>query len=73
MVSNGCMYRSIEPSLLYLKGRTLQWDLILLERDLLPGMVWWVLRRVVRSCTPSMALSFPAALALVASPSLMSS
>jgi hypothetical protein len=43
------------------------------ERDLLPGMVWWVLRRVVCSCTPNMTSSFPAPLALVASPSLMSS
>jgi hypothetical protein len=40
------------------------------ERDLLPRLAWWVLRRVVRSLTPDMASSFPVALALVASPSL---
>jgi hypothetical protein len=43
------------------------------DKDMLPELAWWVLRRVVRSHTPSMASCFPAALALVASPSLMSS
>lgn len=60
---------------LYLKGRTLQWDLYStgeIERDLLPELSWWVLRRVVHSCAPGMASSFPAALALIASPSLTS-
>jgi hypothetical protein len=45
---------------------------ILLERDLLLGLAWWVLRRVVRSRTPGMASSLSAALDLVASPSLTS-
>jgi hypothetical protein len=38
------------------------------ERDLLPGLAWWVLHRVVCSRTLGMALSFPATPALVASP-----
>jgi hypothetical protein len=62
------------PSLLYLKGRTLQLDLYSIgERDLLLGLTWWVLRRVVRSRTLGIRSSFPAALAHVASPSLTSS
>jgi hypothetical protein len=48
---------------------------ILLERkrDMLSGLVWWVLRRIVRSCTPGIASSSPATLVLVASPSPTSS
>jgi hypothetical protein len=62
------------PSFLNLKGMTLQWDLYSTrERDLLPGLAWWVLCKVMRSHTLVMASSFPAALDLVASPSLMSS
>jgi hypothetical protein len=40
------------------------------ERDLLPGLSWWVLRRVMCSRTPSMASSVT--LAPIASPSLTS-
>jgi hypothetical protein len=70
-----CSYvRRRWPFLLYLKGRTLHWNLYSnRERDLLLGLAWWDLRRVVRSRTPNMVSSFPATLALIESPSLTSS